>query len=186
MKILTIPGSLRKGSYNRKLIALANESLARSGVEVDAIDLKEFPMPPYDGDLEDTEGLPDAAAKLQARVATAHGIILASPEYNSGIPGTLKNVIDWTTRGSNPWSGKVVGLMGATPNEWGTTRMMPSLRQVFSNLGALVIPQQVNIRRAGEVWNESGELLDAKARERVENFVGKFLDYAGRLRQDKS
>jgi len=186
MRIVTIPGSLRKGSYNRKLIALANEALTKAGVEVDAVDLKEFPLPPYDGDIEAETGLPDAAWTLKAKLAAGHGIIISSPEYNAGIPGMLKNVIDWTSRGgSNPWTGKVVGLMGATSGMWGTQRMMPQLRGVMTLLGAMVIPQQINIRHAREVWNEAGELIDEKMPERMEKFVVAFLEIVNRMQGDK-
>jgi len=176
MRILTVAGSLRKESYNRKLLALAESFLAQTGVEIDHVDLRDFPMPVYDGDLESEKGLPETVWKLQARIAACQGVLICSPEYNGGIPGTLKNVIDWTSRGaSQPWAGKVVVLMGATTGMWGTQRMMPQLRQTLGILSAIVIPQQVNVRDARKVWDEKGQLLDDKLAERVEKVIREFV-----------
>ena len=174
LRILTIPGSLRNESYNRKLLRLADEQLRQAGLEVDATDLKEFPLPPYDGDIE-AEGLPQHAWTLKARIAAAHGVVIAAPEYNYGVSGMFKNVIDWTSRGgSNPWAGKVIGLMSASSGPIGGWRMMPQLRATFAGLQALVIPQQVNVREAGKVWNEQGELTDERVREQIEKFTRAF------------
>ena len=181
MKIITIPGSLRAGSYNRKLIALANELLLKRNVDLEALDLRDFPLPLYDGDFEEQSGLPESAAKLKAKLASAHGIIIASPEYNGGISGMFKNTIDWTSRGKgNPWTGKVVGLMGTTPGMWGTLRGMPQIRQVMSALSAHVIPQQINLPHAAKVLDEEGNLLDEKLAGRVEKFIDAFLSFCGR------
>jgi chromate reductase, NAD(P)H dehydrogenase (quinone) len=176
MRIATLAGSLRTGSYNRKLLALAEDALQKAQVEIDHLDLRDFPLPLYDGDNEEQSGLPPQAWTLKARLAAAHGVLLALPEYNGGIPGTLKNAIDWTSRGEgNPWAGKVIGLMGATTGMWGTQRMMPHLRQSFQILNAHVIPQQINVREAKKVWDESGNLLDDKLSAHIEKFIHEFL-----------
>jgi NAD(P)H-dependent FMN reductase len=185
MRIITIPGSLRAGSYNRKLILLANDILRKANVEVEALDLKDYPLPPYDGDLEDAAGLPDHVRHLQAKIAAGHGVLISSPEYNSGIPGTFKNILDWTSRGGgNPWGGKVIGLMGVTTGMWGTQRGMPHLRVVMSALGSLVIPQQINLPRAAEIWNDNGKLIDDKLPGRIENFVSAFLSTTEKLNHE--
>jgi chromate reductase len=185
LRIATLCGSLRRESFNRKLLNLAEDALRGAGVELDALDLHDFALPLYDGDLESEKGLPQGAWTLKARIAAAQGIIIASPEYNGSIPGTLKNAIDWTSRGgSNPWQRKVVGLMGATSGMWGTQRMMPHLRQSLQILSALVIPQQVNVREAGKVWDTQGNLLDDKLPARVERFMGEFLGVAERMKLD--
>ena len=175
LRVLTIPGSLRKASYNRKLLTLAESYLEKLPVEIDRMDLYDLPLPPYDGDIE-AQGLPPNAWTIKARIAAAHGVIIAAPEYNYGMSGTFKNVIDWTSRGgSNPWIGKVVGMMGASNGPIGTWRMMPQLRATLSGLQALVIPQQVNVREAPKVWNELGELIDPKLPELVEKFVRAYV-----------
>jgi chromate reductase len=184
VRMVTICGSLRKDSYNRKLRALADECLRATGAEVDSLDLREFALPIYDGDLE-ARGLPPEVWTLKARIAAAQGIVIASPEYNGGIPGGLKNMIDWTSRGTQqPWAGKVVGLMGATSGMWGTQRMMPHLRGVLQVLGAFVIPQQVNVREAGKLWDEGGRLMDAKLPGIVEKFVHELVRVTMRIRQE--
>ena len=185
MRIITVAGSLRRDSYNRKLLALAEDALCRAGVELDRLDLHDFVLPLYDGDIEEEKSLPPEAWTLKARIAAAQGIVIASPEYNGSIPGTLKNAIDWTSRGgSNPWQGKIVGLMGATTGMWGTQRMMPHLRQSLQILSTNVIPQQVNVREAGKVWDDSGNLLDDKLPAHIEKFVQEFLRVVERLKLD--
>ena len=176
LQIATLPGALRAGSYNRKLLKLADAALEAAGVALDRLDLRDFPLPLYDGDLETAQGLPAAAAALKARLAAVQGVIIASPEYNGGVPGTLKNAIDWTSRGGRqPWAGKVVGLMGATDGAWGTWRGMPHLRQSLLILNAIVIPQQINLPKASEVWDTDGNLKDGTLPPRVEKFVQAFL-----------
>ena len=185
LRIATLCGSLRRESYNRKLLMLAEDALCRAGAELDRLDLHDFVLPLYDGDIESEKGLSQEAWTLKARIAAAQGIIIASPEYNGSIPGALKNAIDWTSRGgSNPWQHKVVGLMGATTGMWGTQRMMPHLRQSLHILAAQVIPQQVNVREARKVWDESGNLLDDKLPTHIEKFVQEFLRVVERLKLD--
>src|SRR6185295_2879266 len=97
-KILAFAGSMRKDSFNKKLIRVAAEGARSAGAEVTLIDLKDFPLPVYDGDLEAAEGLPAGAKKLKELFLQNQGLLIASPEYNSSIPGTLKNAIDWVSR----------------------------------------------------------------------------------------
>ena len=186
MRIITIPGSLRAGSFNRKLIQIANDLLIRSDIELETLDLKDYPLPLYDGDLEDSEGIPDNARRLQAKIAAGQGVIISSPEYNSSIPGTFKNMLDWTSRGgANPWGGKIIGLMGVTTGLWGALRGMPHLRIVMNALGGFVIPQQINIAHAEKVWDDSGKLLDDKLSSRIEKFVRVFLETTEKLHGDR-
>jgi chromate reductase, NAD(P)H dehydrogenase (quinone) len=182
-RIATLPGSLRAGSFNRKLLKLADAALEAAGVELDRLDLRDFPLPLYDGDLEAEKGLPPEAWTLKARLAAAHGVIIACPEYNWGVPGTFKNAIDWTSRGGNPpWAGKIVGLMGATNGPWGTWRGMPHLRQSLTSLNAIVIPQQINLANAGTVWDAEDHLKDDTLPLRVDKFVQSFLAVLEKLK----
>lgn len=183
LHIATLPGALRAGSFNRKLLKIAEPFLEQAGVELDRLDLRDFPLPLYDGDWETEHGLPLAVQQLKERIRAADGIVIASPEYNWSIPGTLKNAIDWTSRGGKqPWAGKVVGLMGVSNGPWGTQRGMPHLRQSLLALSALVIPQQINVPMGGEVWDEAGNLKDEKLPGRVEKFITAFLDVTRKLR----
>src|SRR3989449_9442233 len=100
MKILAFAGALRAGSHNRKLLGVALEAL-RGQADIERLDRREVPMPPYDGDIEANEGLPEGARAFKLRIAAADALLIASPEYNWSIPGTLKNVIDWASRPPN-------------------------------------------------------------------------------------
>jgi NAD(P)H-dependent FMN reductase len=181
LKVVTIPGSLRAGSYNRKLLKLA-EHFLESHVELDRIDLKDFPLPPYDGDIQNQEGIPANAEALKDRIRAVHGVVVSAPEYNWGVSGPYKNVIDWTSRGKHqPWAGKVVGMMGASDGPWGTQRATQHYRQIYACLGAIVLPQSFNLQNANKVWNESGELLDDTLPGRVEKFVAQYLELLRRM-----
>ena len=168
MKILAFAGALRAGSFNRKLLGVAVEAL-RGQAEVDRLDLREVPMPPYDGDIEANQGLPETARAFKLRIAAADALLICSPEYNWSIPGTLKNVIDWASRPpDNPFKGKVALLMGASPGAYGAARGVLALRQVLTALGVLILPNTVQIARADQAFDESGKLLDVKSAAQVE------------------
>ena len=168
MKILAFAGSLRGGSLNRKLLAAAVEAL-RAHAEVDLLDLRDVPMPPYDGDIEAKDGLPEGARAFKQRIAASDALLICSPEYNWSIPGTLKNVIDWASRGDgNPFKGKVAQLMGASPGLYGAVRSALALRQVLCALGVFVLPGSVQISRASEAFDPAGRLIDPKSRAQVE------------------
>lgn len=184
LRIAAIAGSLRKGSYNRMLLDVAVTALeAMKDVEIDRLDLRDFPLPPYDGDWEEAHGLPQEAWTLKARIAAAHGVVIAAPEYNGGVSGMFKNVLDWTSRGgASPWEGKVVGLMGATDGSWGTWRGQPHYRQSFTIMGSVVLPQSINVPHATKVWSEAGDLIDPKLAGRVEKFAQAFVAVTNKLR----
>jgi chromate reductase len=159
-RILAIAGSLRAGSHNRKLLALLVEQARAQGAEVDVVDLKVLALPVYDGDLED-QGFPPAALELKERITQAQGLLIASPEYNSSIPGGLKNAIDWASRPPvNVFRGKWAALSGASPSMFGTVRMQPHLRQVLSTLGVTVLPDQFLVSQADQAFTEEGRLKD--------------------------
>jgi NAD(P)H-dependent FMN reductase len=181
LRVVTIPGSLRAASYNRKLLKVAEQFLEQE-VELDRIDLKDFPLPPYDGDIQDQRGIPAEAEALKDRVRAAHGVLVSAPEYNWGVSGMYKNVFDWMSRGRNqPWAGKVVGIIGATDGPFGTWRATPMYRQMYASVGAIVLPQSVNLPNAQNVWDESGKLVDEKLPERVQKFVGQFMELLRRM-----
>src|SRR5215470_19460194 len=102
LKILVIPGSLRSGSHNVKLAAVAAYEFARAGAEVTRISLGDFPLPIYDGDLQAKSGVPKNAVNLKRMMASHHGVVLVTPEYNSSVPPLLKNTIDWVSRVQDP------------------------------------------------------------------------------------
>ena len=181
-KILAFAGALRKGSYNRKLIAIAAERARAHGAEVDLLDLAEVAMPLYDGDLEEASGLPPGAVEFRRRIAAATAVIISSPEYNASIPGTLKNAIDWASRSPNqPFPGKLVLLIAASPGPFGAARVLPDLRKVLSSIGALVLPTQVHVGRAHEAFDEAGKLKLDHTMKSLDNAVGELVTTARKL-----
>ena len=175
MTILAFAGALRAGSFNRKLLGVAVEAL-RGQADIDLLDLREVPMPPYDGDIEANQGLPEGARKFKERIAAADALLICTPEYNHSIPGTLKNAIDWASRPpGNPFKGKVALLMGASPGPYGAVRGVLALRQVLTALGVLILPATVQIIRAGEAFDASGKLVDPKSTAQVEKTCAELL-----------
>lgn len=169
--IVAIAGSLRAGSYNRKLLALLVEQARAKGAEVDVVDLKALALPVYDGDLE-AQGFPPAAAELRERLGKAQGLLIASPEYNASIPGGLKNAIDWASRGKpDVLKGKWAALAGASPGMFGTVRMQPHLRQSLTHVGMNLLPEHFLVNHANEAFTEEGRLKDESRLKNLEGLV---------------
>ncbi len=169
VKILAFAGSLRKESYNKKLVKIAAEGARAAGAEVTLIDLKEFPLPVYDGDLEAAEGLPENAKKLKELFIRHSGLLISCPEYNSSVPGAFKNVIDWVSRPAYKdepslacFDKKVAALLSASPGALGGLRSLVHLRAILENIRVMVIPNQIAVPKAHEALDDKGALKDAK------------------------
>ncbi len=167
-RILAFGGSLRAESFNQKLAAIAARGARGAGAQVTLIRLRDFPLPLYDQDLEDAKGMPENAAKLKALFAEHDGLLIASPEYNSGITAALKNAIDWVSRATSadeaPLSvlrGKTAAILAASPGGYGGSRSLAQLRPFLENISITVLPEQVTIPKVHEVMDEDGELTDA-------------------------
>lgn len=162
-KLLAFAGSARKGSVNKRLVRAAAAYASTQGAEVTVVDLRDYPMPLYDGDDETTNGLPESALKLTQLIAEHDAILIASPEYNGFPSPLLKNTVDWVSRVNNAaFSGKVVAITSASPGAMGGLRGLPHLRLLMSNLNALVIPQQAAIGGAFTAFDDAGNLSDEK------------------------
>lgn len=172
-KILAFAGSTRIDSFNKKLVKIAAAGAMENNADVTVIDLRDFAMPLYDGDLEQKEGLPSNARKLKDLMLSHQGFLISSPEYNSSISGVLKNMIDWVSRpseGEEPlacFKGKVAGIMSASPGGLGGLRGLVHVRAILENISVLVIPEQIAIAKAHEVFNADGTLKDKKQEEQV-------------------
>jgi len=172
-KILAFAGSTRIDSFNKKLVKIAATGATENNVDVTVIDLRDFAMPLYDGDLEQKDGLPSNARKLKDLMISHQGFLISSPEYNSSISGVLKNTIDWTSRaseGEEPlacFKGKVAGIMSASPGGLGGLRGLVHVRAILENINVLVIPDQIAVAKAHEVFNTDGTLKDKKQEESV-------------------
>ncbi len=183
MKILAFAGSLRSGSYNRKLLKVAVEILDGQA-EIDLLDLRDVPMPIYDGDIEQSQGLPEGAKLFKQRIAAADALLMATPEYNNSVPGGLKNAIDWASRPpGNPFRGKVVLLIGASPGKFGAARSVLAVRQILNALLAIVIPQTVLLPRADQAFDESGNLKEALVLASLEKACAELLRVAAALKR---
>lgn len=179
-RILAFAGSLRKDSYNKKLVQIAVGGARRAGVEVTYIDLKNYPLPIYDGDLEAASGIPENGQKLKKLFLEHDGLMLSCPEYNSSITGVLKNTIDWVSRPLPgevylaPFTGKVAVLMSASPGALGGLRGLVHVRAILGNINAIVLPEQLAVSRADTAFNDDGTLKDSKMHAGIEN-LGKTL-----------
>lgn len=172
-KILAFAGSTRTESFNKKLLKIAVAGAAAAGAEVTSVDLRDFPMPLYDGDLESREGISEKALALKKLFLANDGLLLACPEYNSSITGVLKNALDWVSRsspGEPPlacFTGKVAAIMSASPGALGGLRGLVHVRVILGNIQVLVLPGQVAVPKAHEAFNSEGMLKDAKQQQAV-------------------
>ena len=173
-KILAFAGSTRIDSYNKKLVKIAMQGSETVGAETTFVDLRDLPMPLYDGDLEDRDGLPANARQFKQLLMTHQGLLIASPEYNSSISGVLKNAIDWASRseGDEPplvcFKGKVCSLMSTSTGALGGLRGLVTVRSILSNIGVIVLPEQVAVSKAADAFDEQGQLKDAKQKASIQ------------------
>lgn len=163
-RFLVFAGSTRKDSYNKKLAKLAEKILVENQSDVTYLDLRDLPMPLYDGDVEEEQGIPENGIKFRDILKNHQALLICAPEYNSSISGVLKNAIDWASRpikGESPlvcFKGKIVNLMSASPSKWGGLRGLVTVRSILSNIGCIVLPDQLCIPFADKAFNESGML----------------------------
>jgi chromate reductase, NAD(P)H dehydrogenase (quinone) len=180
-RIVAFAGSLRRGSFNRALIKAAQE-LAPEGMEIELIELGELPF--YNADVE-AQGDPPSVAAYKASLAGADGVIIATPEYNDGIPGVLTTAIDWASRlpGRAPLSGKPVAVMGASPSRVGTARAQLHLRQLLSHVHARTLPPpELLIASAHEHFDKSLRLTDESTRDVLAKLLQRFSRWITRER----
>ncbi|MGZ3746476.1 MAG: NADPH-dependent FMN reductase [Pseudobdellovibrionaceae bacterium] len=183
MKILMFAASFRKDSLNKKLIRNAYQMMP-PGHELILKEFEEYMMPLYHGDLEANSGIPDAAQRLIQDIAAANAIVISSPEYNAGIPGTLKNAIDWTSRIKPvPWEGKQILLMGASPGMVGTNRGLWQVRQPLEVLGGFVFPEMLGVALADKAFDEKDLLKEPRMHASLQKLLIKFVDYANYVSQ---
>ena len=184
LKLFAMAASLRKASFNRKLLAVAVGMARAAGAEVDHADFHEFDMPLYDADLQANSGLPKGALELIRRTALADGLLIASPEYNYSLPGTLKNAIDWVSRSRPmPTRGKSALLMAASNGRYGGIRGLWQLRIPLEGVGIFVYPDMFALSDAGSAFAEDGSLKDPVVAERLQKMMEGYLRAARALSQ---
>lgn len=181
-KILGISGSLRRGSYNTRLLEAAAELLPE-GVEFELFGgLKE--VPPYDED-DDLEPAPEAVAHLRDTIAGADAVFIATPEYNSSVPGQLKNALDWASRPlmTNSFRFKPAAVAGASTGAFGAVWAQEELRKVLAAMGARVVEGQVALGHAPTRFDEDGRLVDEDIREQLAELIAVLLDAVAERRE---
>lgn len=182
-RLLAIPGSLRKQSFNRRMLEAA-VPLAPEGVEITVHPgLDDIPL--FNEDLEAaTDGTgPESVVDLREAVVTHHGLLIASPEYNRSIPGVLKNAVDWLSRQApdNVMDGKPVAILGVTPGAWGTQLAQKELRHVLTAMGAHVLPApNLFMARANSLF-DGDELTNEKSAELLQKWLAAFVDWIERF-----
>ena len=184
IKIVGISGSLRKVSINTGLLRAAAQN-APQGCEVSIESIKDIPL--YDGDIEDTQGIPSAAASLKESIAAADGLLIVTPEYNNSIPGVLKNVIDWLSRPpqdrSKVFANRPIGIMGATPGNSGTAFSQYAWLPVFRILGAQVwTAKSLWVSSTSDKFDENGILKDESTLKQVAEYMDGFVHFIKRLK----
>ncbi len=183
-RILAFAGSARRESLNRKLLAEVVAAARAAGGETTLVDLNDYVLPLYHGDLEDASGLPENAVRLIALLRGHDALLIASPEYNSQLTPLLKNTIDWCTRADddNPFAGKVAAVVSASPGAFGGIRSMTAARALLTHLGCHVIPAQCILPAAHKAFGSDGKLLEERPRQAVAAVAAELVRVAAALR----
>ena len=182
--ILAISGSLRARSYNTMLLR-AIVDLAPGDTVIEIASIKDIPL--YDADVDAASGAPPTVRELKERIAAAHGLLLATPEYNHSIPGGLKNAIDWISRPPSDiprvFGGRVVGVVGATPGQGGTILAQAAWLPVFEALGLVpFFARRLTISNAAKVFDEEGHIVDGAIRDRAQKYINSFSQFVAAFR----
>jgi chromate reductase, NAD(P)H dehydrogenase (quinone) len=188
LKILVIPGSLRTGSLNAKLAAVAAHQFALAGVEATRLSLADFPLPIFDGDLQSRSGVPKNAVDLKRMIASHHGVLIVTPEYNSSVPPLVKNAIDWVSRVHDAhesrgqvFRGRPFAIAAASQGRLGGARALAALRLILCACHALVIPNQLALGFANDAYDDMDRLKQAADIEALEALVRQLIDVSQRL-----
>ena len=185
LQILVIPGSLRAGSINIRLAAVAAAEFARADIDVTTISLGDFPLPIYDGDLQAKSGVPKNAIDLKRLIGAHHGILIVTPEYNASLPPLLKNAVDWVTRveDAHETRGQVFrerpfAIASASESRLGGTRCLAALRLILTACRATVISNQLSLSFAGEAYDENDRLKHPGDIDALKAMVRQLIDVA--------
>ncbi|WGD52690.1 NAD(P)H-dependent oxidoreductase [Bradyrhizobium sp. CB1650] len=187
-KILVLPGSLRTGSHNAKLAAVAAYEFAQAGVDVTRISLADFPLPIYDGDLQAKSGVPKHAINLKRMIGAHQGVLIVTPEYNASVPPLLKNAIDWVSRVQDPhevrgevFRHRVFALAGASQSRLGASRALGALRLILTSCHANVIAGQLALAFADQAYDDMDRLKNQSDIDALKEMVRQLIDVSQRM-----
>lgn len=193
VKVLAFAGSLRKDSCNKKLVKIAAEAASNAGADVTYVDLRDYPVPIYDQEIETAEGIPGNAQKFKELLIANQGFLISSPEYNSSISAALKNMIDWASRPTKKdekplicFKDKVAVLMSASPSNLGGLRGLVHLRAILGNIEVLVLPKQQTISNAYEAFNVNGGLINEHHQSNIEQLGVGLVDFLRKFKPNVS
>ncbi len=182
-RILVFAGSARTGSFNKRLAQAASGLAEAAGADVTFADLRDHPMPLYDGDSEAADGVPDSVRAWKELMMAHDGFLIAAPEYNGSLTPLLKNAIDWASRATEEnetplraFRGKTAGLLAASPGSLGGLRGLAHLRTILAGIGVLVVPTQCAVPQAHKAFDENGGLADDGTRKRVVGVVNSLIE----------
>jgi chromate reductase, NAD(P)H dehydrogenase (quinone) len=188
LKILVIPGSLRSGSLNARLAAVAAHEIALAGAEVTRISLSDFPLPIYDGDLQAKSGVPKNAVNLKRMIGVHHGVLIVTPEYNSSVPALVKNTIDWISRVQDAhetrgqvFRDRAFAIAAASGSRLGGTRALSALRLILTACHASVIPNQLALSFADEAYDDNERLKHSADSDTLKALVRQLIDFSQRM-----
>ncbi len=178
-KIIVCSGSVRGGSHNTRLAALAAKRLSILDADVTHLSLRDYPLPIYDGDHETANGAPENAKRLHRLFVGHDGVFLACPEYNAGVTPLLKNTLDWISRvkePGEPYKNKVFALGAASPGGFGGLRGLIGMRTILEvGLGALVLPQMVSVPKASAAFDDKDDLAEDRVSGQLDKLVEALL-----------
>ena len=188
LKILVIPGSLRSGSLNAKLAAVAAHALALEGAEITRISLSDFPLPIYDGDLQAKSGVPKHAVNLKRMIGAHHGVLIVTPEYNSSVPALVKNTIGWISRVHDPqetrgqvFRDRAFAIAAASGGRLGGARALAALRLILTACHALVVPNQLALSFAEEAYDDKDRLKHPGDIDALNAMVRQLIEFSQRM-----
>ncbi|HYK29056.1 MAG TPA: NAD(P)H-dependent oxidoreductase [Streptosporangiaceae bacterium] len=177
VRFLVFSASLRRGSLNSRLAALAANVIEANGAEAELASMQNFDSPSYDADIQASEGFPAGADEFRERLTASDGFVVCSPEYNASMPGALKNMIDWVSRYQpQPFNEKHGLLMSASPSMSGGNRGLWALRVPFEHLGARLYPDMFSLAQAHSAFDEQGQLIDPQLQQRFGDNIENFID----------
>ena len=188
LNISLLSASLRLNSFNTKLAEHCLEINKKMVVRANLIDLKNYDIPYYNGDIEEDNGVPSSIREIRSFFKESDAIVVSTPEYNGQMPGFLKNIVDWLSRKEKNdsellFDKKVFGLMCATVGRSAGTKVLSNTRDLLSKLGAVVVPQVFGLQVVDDTFNPDGSLDKKSDINRLTHFSEEVIYFASQFKK---